>query len=140
MTQIDFHILSETNLDARYLYCCRLVEKIASLNHKILIVVDNQTQAAEMDDLLWSFKPESFIPHQLIGGEESVNVEISFNSEALGDHQDVLIILSQNIPQRFSRFSRVCEIVVQENNVLNATREHYKFYKERGYPIQQHKR
>ena len=95
--------------------------------------------------MLWSFKPESFIPHQILGAEDeknnddAVNVEITC-TDNLSNHHDVLINLRREIPEHFSRFTRVCEVVIQDANVLEHTREHYKFYKQRGYPIAQHKR
>jgi DNA polymerase-3 subunit chi len=139
MTQIDFHILQDTSVEARWLYVCRFIEKVERLGHSILVVVDTQEEAHELDDLLWSFKPESFIAHQIIGGDEEAKVEITYTENA-GDHHDVLINLSSQIPDYFSRFARAAEIVIQEPKILENTREHYKFYKQRGYPITQHKR
>ena len=126
-------------MEARWLYVCRFVEKVERLGHHILIVVDSEQEAHELDDLLWSFKPESFIAHQIIGGDEEAKVEITFTGEA-GNHHDVLINLSSQIPDYFSRFNRLSEVVIQDQHILENTREHYKFYKQRGYPITQHKR
>jgi DNA polymerase III subunit chi len=144
MTHIDFHILQDTSVEARWLYTCRFIEKVERLGHSILIVVDTQEQAHELDDLLWSFKPESFIAHQIIGGDEEAKVEITFPVAAglaeAGEHHDVLINLSSQIPDYFSRFARLAEIVIQEPKILENTREHYRFYKQRGYPITQHQR
>ncbi len=139
MTQIDFHILQDTSVEARWLYVCRFIEKVERLGHSILVVVDTQEEAQELDDLLWSFKPESFIAHHIIGGDEEAKVEITYTANA-GEHHDVLINLSSQIPEYFSRFARAAEIVIQEPKILENTREHYKFYKQRGYPITQHKR
>jgi DNA polymerase III subunit chi len=139
MTQIDFHILQDSSVTARWLYTCRFIEKVERLGHSILVVVDTQEEAQELDDLLWSFKPESFIAHQIIGGDEEAKVEITFTANA-GEHHDVLINLSSQIPEYFSRFARTVEIVIQAPTILENTREHYKFYKQRGYPISQHKR
>lgn len=139
MTHIDFHILPDASVEARWLYSCRLIEKVANLGHSILIAVDTEEEAQALDDLLWSFKPESFIPHQIIGGENESSVEITF-SEQSGDHNQVLINLSSQVPDYFSRFTRLSEIVIQEPKILENTREHYRFYKQRGYPITQHKR
>jgi DNA polymerase-3 subunit chi len=139
MTQIDFHILQDASVEARWLYVCRFIEKVERLGHSILVVVDTQEEAHELDDLLWSFKPESFIAHQIIGGDEEAKVEITYTENA-GEHHDVLINLSSQIPEYFSRFARAAEIVIQEPKILENTREHYKFYKQRGYPITQHKR
>ncbi|HWV16143.1 MAG TPA: DNA polymerase III subunit chi [Cellvibrio sp.] len=139
MTQVDFHILPDASVEARWLYSCRLIEKVAGLGHSILVAVDSEEEAQTLDDLLWSFKPESFIPHQIIGGDNESPVEITFTQEA-GDHHQVLVNLSSRIPEYFSRFARLSEIVIQEPKILESTREHYKFYKQRGYPITQHKR
>lgn len=139
MTQVDFHILQDTSVEARWLYVCRFIEKVERLGHSILVAVDTQEEAQELDDLLWSFKPESFIAHQIIGGDEEAKVEITYTANA-GEHHDVLINLSSQIPEYFSRFARAAEIVIQEPKILENTREHYKFYKQRGYPITQHKR
>jgi DNA polymerase-3 subunit chi len=139
MTQVDFHILQDTSVEARWLYVCRFIEKVERLGHSILVVVDTLEAAQELDDLLWSFKPESFIAHQIIGGDEAAKVEITYTADA-GEHHDVLINLSSQIPEYFSRFARAAEIVIQEPKILENTREHYKFYKQRGYPITQHKR
>lgn len=144
MTQIDFHILQDTSVEARWLYVCRFIEKVERLGHGILVVTDTLDQAQELDDLLWSFKPESFIAHQIIGGDEEVKVEITHADESgaikSGEHHDVLINLSSQIPEFFSRFARVAEIVIQEPKILENTRDHYRFYKQRGYPINQHQR
>jgi DNA polymerase-3 subunit chi len=139
MTQIDFHILQDASVESRWLYVCRFIEKVERLGHSILVVVDTLEEAQELDDLLWSFKPESFIAHQIIGGDEEAKVEITYTANA-GEHHDVLINLTSQIPEYFSRFARVAEIVIQEPKILENTREHYKFYKQRGYPITQHKR
>lgn len=144
MTQVDFHILQDTSVEARWLYVCRFIEKVERLGHSILVVTDTLEQAHELDDLLWSFKPESFIAHQIIGGDETVKVELTYLSQSsqieAGAHNDVLINLSSQIPDVFSRFARVAEIVIQEPKILENTRDHYRFYKQRGYPINQHKR
>jgi DNA polymerase III subunit chi len=146
MTQIDFHILQDTSAEARWLYVCRFIEKVERLGHSILVMVDTLEEAQELDDLLWSFKPESFIAHQILGGDEDAKVEIAYRLNAPAEaadasaHNDVLINLASDVPDYFSRFARVAEIVIQEPKILENTRDHYRFYKQRGYPINQHQR
>jgi len=64
-------------------------------------------------------------------------VQIGWHAEP-GQHHDVLINLAAEIPEYFSRFERVFEVVSQDPAVLNATRSHYKFYQDRGYPLKRH--
>ena len=39
----------------------------------------------------------------------------------------------------FIRFKRVAELVNQEPQRLQALRDSYRFYRDRGYPLEQHK-
>jgi len=146
MTQIDFHILQDASVEARWLYVCRFIEKVERIGHSILVIVDTLEEAQELDDLLWSFKPESFIAHQILGAGEEAKVEITYRVNAPAKHanpsvhNDVLINLGSEVPDYFSRFARVAEIVIQDPKILENTRDHYRFYKQRGYPINQHQR
>ncbi len=133
-------------MEARWLYACRFIEKVERMGHHILVAVDTLEEAQELDDLLWSFKPESFIAHQILGGNEEAKVEITYHLNVPAEyanastHQDVLINLCSQVPEYFSRFARLAEIVIQDPKILENTREHYRFYKQRGYAITQHQR
>lgn len=137
MTRIDFYLLASQDPNARWDFCCRLIEKIHRLGHRVLVAVDSQSEAESFNQLLWSFKPESFIPHRLLNDERypTTPVEITFGDDA-GDHQDVLLNLGKQIPSYFSRFNRMSEFVTEDETTKLWTREHYRFYKERGYPIE----
>lgn len=137
MTQIDFYLLASQDPKVRWDFCCRLVEKVQRLGHRILVSVDTQEDAETLNQLLWSFKPESFIPHRIINDTKysAMPVEITYSSE-VGDHQDVLLNLGKQIPSFFSRFNRMSEFVTEDEETKIWTREHYRFYKERGYPIE----
>lgn len=134
MTKIDFYVLPETTGEARWLFACKLAEKVQRMGMRVLIAVDSAADAQQLDDLLWTFKPESFVPHQLLGGNKPAPVEITCSDQA-GDHQGLLLNLSKTIPTWFSRFERVSEVVIQEPQMLATSRERYSFYKSRGYPI-----
>jgi DNA polymerase-3 subunit chi len=51
---------------------------------------------------------------------------------------DVLINLDPAPPSVFSRFDRLLEIVTQDESDLVASRQRYRFYKERGYQLVTH--
>ena len=138
MTQVDFYILPDFTQEARWGFACRLIEKVYKMGMDILILVDDKEKAQAFDQLLWSFKPESFIPHQVIGGQSPAPVQITYTEE-FGEHHGLLLNLSNNIPAWFSRFERLSEIVIQEERSLKTSRERFSFYKERGYPIETRK-
>lgn len=138
MTKVDFYILQEATSDARWLFACRLIDKVQRMGMRVLVAMDSDADARAFDELLWTFKPESFIPHQLINGGKPAPVEITFTTDA-GDHQGLLLNLSKTIPNYFSRFERLSEVVIQEQQSLESSRERYSFYKSRGYPIETRK-
>lgn len=138
MTKIDFYVLPETTSEARWLFACKLAEKVQRMGMRVLIAVASEVEARQLDELLWTFKPESFVPHQLINGGKPAPVEITFGEEA-GDHQGLLLNLSNTIPPWFHRFERVSEVVIQEPQLLAISRERYSFYKGSGYPIETRK-
>lgn len=149
MTKVDFYILQDSASDARWHFTCRLVDKALRTGLTVLITVDSQEDAQQLDDLLWTFKPESFIPHELFNPsttdasatENNGTAPVVIVNSALADHQlhehrGLLINLGREIPPWFSRFERLSEIVIQEPDVLKNTRDHFSFYRERGYPIE----
>jgi DNA polymerase III subunit chi len=143
MTLVDFYVLPETTSEARWLFACRLIDKVHKLGHRVLVALDNEVQAKAFDDLLWTFKPESFIPHQLISSMDAespreIAVEITYTKDS-GHHHGLLVNLSSEIPSYFSRFERLSEIVIQESQALTTSRERFSFYKGRGYPIETRK-
>jgi DNA polymerase-3 subunit chi len=51
---------------------------------------------------------------------------------------DVLIILTDERPTFYARFKRVIEIVDGDDQSKLNAREHYRFYRDCGYPLQTH--
>lgn len=136
MTQVDFHIVPVLQAADRYAYAARLVNKARNHQHRVLLAVDDEAMARSVSEILWSTPPEGFLAHSLLAGGDD-DVQIGWHTEP-GLHHDVLINLAADIPEYFSRFERVFEVVSQDPAVLNATRAHYKFYQDRGYPLKRH--
>lgn len=137
MTQVDFYILAQENMAARFHFACRLTEKALNHQHHVVVAVNDASQAATLSEYLWSFKPESFFPHQLQSQGGTAPVVITWDLDD-DQHHDLLINLRHEIPGEFSRFKRVMEVVVQEDDCLAATRNHFQFYRDRGYPLNSH--
>ena len=134
MTRIDFYLLPQRDEQSRQLFACRLAEKEWQLDNRILIQTDNNEAGSALNALLWSFKTESFLPHATLPASQQTPVHIGWQEEP-SSHHDLLINLSTNIPQFFSRFARVAEIVTQDEIQLDISRKLCRFYQERGYDI-----
>lgn len=153
MTQIDFYLLDANSKNDRLEFACRLAETIFRRGFPLFINCASQQQAQELSDKLWSFKPESFLPHQLITQTEDANAqpltEDKLAAITLGwpdaekqnqpAAQEVLVNLSLDVPDYFSAYSRVTEIMDSDEQVLEAKREAWQFYKDRGYRLRLHR-
>jgi len=140
MTRVDFYILQARGREARLRFACRLVEKALRHGNTVFIAVDNEEEAKNLDQLLWEFQPESFIPHNIdteVSAQAVPPIILGFGPEC-GDHHDMLINLRSDIPAFFSRFQRLTEVVTQDEEVLDRTRTNWKYYRDRGYPLQRH--
>lgn len=144
MTEVDFYILQETTLAARDHFVCRLAEKALLTGRHVVIRVHDEEHAESMSQYLWSFKPESFVPHTLNthahnsnnNSATSIIIDWQGNTDA---YHDVIINAQTVVPKEFSRFNKLMEIVVQDADLLVKTRENYQFYRDRGYPLKSHK-
>ena len=137
MTLVGFYVVQTAIPGERLQVAARLVDKAFRRGHRIFIHAIDREQAIELDRLLWSFRPGSFIPHGLCGQEHSDAVAIGWGQEP-DDHNDLLINLQLQVPPFFSRFQRVAEVVTQEPASLQALRKSWQFYQERGYQLEKH--
>ena len=138
MTRIDFYVLGGNGPNDRALLACRLAEKAFQRGHQVYIHTESPAQSRLLDDLLWTFRAGSFVPHGPPEQAGEVPVVVGDGGEP-DSHTGVLINLAPEVPLFFSRFARVAELVDQNDAQLKAGRERYRFYKERGYELASHK-
>ena len=87
---------------------------------------------------MWTFRDGSFLPHVLAGEGEDAPVHIGHSAEP-GEGFHLLINLGPEVPGFFSRFERVAEVVDGDETQKAKGRERFRFYKDRGYPLETHK-
>ena len=137
MTLVGFYVVQAAGEEQRLQVAARLTDKAFGRGHRVFINAASETQARQLDALLWSFRPTSFLPHALQGEEHGEQIAIGWGQDP-GDHNDLLINLHLDIPAFFSRFQRVAEVVTQDDDSITALRKSWKFYKDRGYELEKH--
>ncbi|UYY59099.1 DNA polymerase III subunit chi [Sphingomonas sp. S2-65] len=65
--QVDFYHLTRTPL-ARALP--RIAERILANAGRLLVVASEEEVRVQLDQQLWTYAPDSFLPHGLAGGED----------------------------------------------------------------------
>ena len=139
VTRIDFYISKTTQEQERLKLACKITEKAYKLGNSVYIHTGSGAQAGLLDDLLWTFRDGSFVPHQQVTdtGAKPAPVLIGHDKE-YQQEADVLINLANEIPACFSQFERVAEVVNEEPQSRAGARERYRFYRDRGYELQTH--
>ncbi|MBK1648491.1 DNA polymerase III subunit chi [Rhabdochromatium marinum] len=140
MARIDFYTLGPKYRGDRLRFACQLIEKIRTQHWRILVHCPEAALAQTLDQLLWSFRPDSFLAHGQLGrvDPELTPILISPNGEPEQERQ-VLINLGLEVPAFFSRFERVCELVDQTPQVLAAGRRRWAWYSQQSLTLEHHR-
>lgn len=142
MTRIDFYVLGTTEPLTRLLLVCRLAEKAAGSGQRMFVHADDASLLAELDELLWTFRASSFVPHRLLDAHEPADRvdddHVQLSRGAPGPDRRLLVNLAAEVPPFFSRFERTLEVVDQSEPVRAQGRARYRFYRHRGYPLKHH--
>lgn len=158
MTQVDFYILGDDSHRDINQMVCRLCEKALAQKMSVLIYAKSSSQAQQLDELLWTFKANSFIAHSFIAqknqlheseSNSELNIDTSFFypvlicSEQLiddcrkiiGQYKQLLINLTTETPSFVQQFERVAELVGKEVDEKEVARNRYRFYRKNGYNL-----
>lgn len=138
MTQIGFYVLEQGGDNAALFLACRLAEKAYQRGHRVYIHEPDADAQSRLDDLLWTFRAGSFVPHARTVEDATAPVLIGGGEPPEGV-DDVLINLAPDVPGFFSRFQRLAELVSPDRTQRSQARTRYKFYQDRGYPLETHK-
>ncbi|WP_369959855.1 DNA polymerase III subunit chi [Pseudomonas benzenivorans] len=135
MPRIEFYVLSSATPGERLHAACQLAMKAWRAGLPVFLRATDSAQCAELDELLWRFKAETFVPHDLHQDDPRAPVVIGLDEEPATE-QGVLINLNPSLSPFIERFSRIIEIVNQEPELLTACRENFRSYRQRGYDPQ----
>lgn len=102
----------------------------------VYVYAPDADAAGRLDRMLWVQPAIGFVPHcpgdsPLTGETPIVIAADPERSPQYG----CLLNLANEVPPGFSRFEEVVEIVSTEDGDRLPARERFKFYRERGYPL-----
>lgn len=105
--------------------------------NQVLVYVPVSNLREQLDRLLWTQPPTGFTPHCRAEDKLATETPIVLAAE-LGHpaHDICLLNLSDEIPPGFSRFQHLIEIVSVADADRLPARERFRYYRERGYPLE----
>jgi DNA polymerase-3 subunit chi len=135
MTRVDFYFNAADKMQV----ACRLAGKAAARGMRLLIYVPDTEVRQRIDRMLWTSPATGFVPH--CGAQEALAPETPVLLDAATDAApgcEVLLNLSPEAPPAFERFERLLELVGPDDPDRQQARLRYRFYRERGYRIDDH--
>ncbi|MDO6562709.1 DNA polymerase III subunit chi [Amphritea sp. 1_MG-2023] len=137
MPLADFYVLPDAEPESRTAFLCRLADKVLGRGLNVFIRVSGETEAQRLDQLLWDYRADAFIPHGIINQTPTAPVQIGWG-EQLPTHRDVYINLALEAAEETLEFERILEIVIQQPDILAATRKNFALYKKNGITPSMH--
>ncbi len=136
MPRADFYLIDKPRFrEQPLLLVCELAKKAYGASLPVLVLARDAAQAEALDDLLWSFDPDEYLPHQIAGMDE-------YDDEApiliATPDMDVparplLVNLRDAAPD--GRFDRVLEVVPADPAARGPLRERWKHYQAQGFDV-----
>lgn len=140
VTRVDFYVLGQgADMDARDRFVARLTQRARRDQLRVYIHVPTAADASRLDGVLWEHPEGAFLPHGIVGSPEAARAPVRIGHAAPpADEHEMLINLGEQIPEFFSSFARVAEVVAGDQAARARSREHFRFYRDRGYPLGHH--
>ena len=135
MTQISFFHGARDRLQAVAAWLTRA----GSEGRQVLVYVPASERSEHLDRLLWTHPATGFVPHCRTSDPMAAETPILLAAELDNPpHDSWLLNLSNEIPPGFSRFQQLIEIISVKDEDRLPGRERFRFYRERGYPLENH--
>ncbi len=139
MPRADFYLIDKPRFrEQPLLLVCELARRGYAANLPILVLACDAAQAEALDDLLWSFDPDEYLPHQIVGtdeGEDDTPILIAA-PDADTAPRPLLINLRDAAPT--GAFERVLEVVPADPAARGPLRERWKHYQALGFDVAKH--
>ena len=136
MPRADFYLIDKPRFrEEPLLLVCELAKKAYAANLPTLVLARDAAQAEALDDLLWSFDADEYLPHQIAGmdeGDDDTPILISTPDMDI-PARPLLINLRDAAPA--GNFDRVLEVVPADPSARGPLRERWKHYQALGFDV-----
>lgn len=141
LPKVNFYILSSRSEQGRQHFACKLAEKVFRLGFKAYILTDTRQQAEQIDKLLWTFRANSFVPHEIYRDSlpDLANAVIIGTHQAPEAWRHTLINLSTHCPEHITESEQIFELLDNDETHKQAGRKRYRVYQQQGITPNTHK-
>jgi DNA polymerase-3 subunit chi len=141
MKQVTFYILPDEQalhrqeISQQIAQACTIAAFYYLQNRKVFIYTDNQQDAFSVDEYLWQFDGDSFVPHNLLGEGPRYGTPVEISWQAPTHPRQILINLSAEVPKFAVNFQQIIDFVPFAEPLKIAARLRYSTYKKMGLTL-----
>lgn len=139
MPRADFYLIATARFrDEPLRLVCELARKCLATGQSTLILTRDAEQAEALDDLLWAFDEEAYVPHQIAGRDEDDEITPILIAEPLTDAALRPLVINLRDAAVAGGFERVLEVVPADAGAREPLRKRWAEYKARGLELAKH--
>ena len=139
MARADFYLIAKPRfLEQPLLLVCELAKRAYAANQPTLILARDRAQAEELDDLLWAFDPDEYLPHQIVGDDEEEEEAPILIAAPDADAPSRPLVINLRDDVWLKPCERILEVVPADPAAREPLRERWKQYKALGLELNKH--
>ena len=139
MPRADFYLIAKPRFrDDPLRLVCELARRAHDSGAATLILARDTEQAEALDDALWAFDPDAYIPHQIAGRDEDDDETPVLIATPDADIPGRTMIINLRDAAVTLPCERVLEVVPADESARGPLRERWKQYKARGLEVNKH--
>jgi DNA polymerase-3 subunit chi len=136
MPRADFYLIAKPRFLTEPLrLVCELARKAYDANQWTLILARDAAQAEELDELLWAFDEDAYIPHQIAGTDDEDELTPVLIATPDLDAPARALVINLRDDAYLGACERVLEVVPADPSAREPLRERWKQYKARGLDV-----
>jgi len=105
---------------------------------RVYLHAGSSEEAGLLDRLLWSFVPESFVPHTLATDPQAAEVPVVIGCSGMPAGCSCLLNLGDEPVMAQTAPEAVAEFVTNDAEARERSRTRWSFYKQQGWELQLH--
>ena len=136
-TQVMFYQLNDepTETNSVLYHACLQASYFYRQNQRVFIYTQDKTQAEQIDELLWAFDSDSFVPHNLIGEGPKQGAAVEIGTQLPKGKRPVLINLTTTVPEFANQFQFIVDFVPSDETLKQQARERFKTCRQWGFSV-----
>jgi DNA polymerase-3 subunit chi len=139
MPRADFYLIAKPRfLEEPLKLVCELARRAYDANQWTLVLARDAAQAEALDELLWSFDEDAYIPHQVAGTDEEDELTPVLIAAPDVDVPARALVINLRDAAFEGPCERVLEVVPADASAREPLRERWKQYKARGFELNKH--